>query len=162
MTITARTKDLIVQSIDGEVCVYDLVNKKCHVLNKTSALVWKLCDGHSTLEEMAAKLEQFDLPADRDIVLLALDQLEKAGLLENAAPKLALTPAASRRSLIGKLGAVAGAAALLPLIDSIAVPNAYAQASSGPGFSPPPFTTPFFTPPPFFTTPPFFGTTSAP
>jgi hypothetical protein len=135
MTVSARTKDLIVQSMDNEVCVYDLLSKKCHVLNTTSALVWKMCDGRSTIAEMAAKLEETGLPADQDIVLLALDQLQKADLLAAAEPKTVATQSASRRSLIKKLGAVAGAAALLPLIDSIAVPNAYAQASSsiGPG-----------------------------
>jgi len=118
--------------MDDELCVYDLVSKRCHVLNKTAALVWQQCDGNSTVADIAARLEQAGLPSDEDVVLLAIDQLEKEGLLEEGLPKAPGAARVSRRSVVSKLGVVGAAAALLPLVESIATPTPVCGTSKTP------------------------------
>jgi len=125
----ARTEQLIIQEVPGELLVYDLQRHKAHCLNQTSALVWKHCDGKTTVRAAARVMEkEMKVPVDDDVVWLALKQLEKFHLLKERArrPKVV-----SRRDLILKY---APATLALPLILSISSPTA-AQAASTP---PPP------------------------
>lgn len=125
----ARTAQLIVQEVTDELLVYDLDRHKAHCLNKTSALVWKHCDGQTTVRAAARILEQeMNTPVETDVVWLALKQLEKFHLLQERVPQ---PKGVSRRDLILKY---APATLAVPLILSISSPTA-AQASSAP---PPP------------------------
>jgi hypothetical protein len=54
----ARTHQLIVQEVPDEVLVYDLDRHKAHCLNRTSAIVWKHCDGKTTVAEAKRLLER--------------------------------------------------------------------------------------------------------
>ena len=72
----ARQAGLVVRELPGETLVYDLENNKAHCLNGTAALVWRRCDGQTTVAELAQTLhEELGLPADEVPVRLALEQL---------------------------------------------------------------------------------------
>jgi hypothetical protein len=123
----ARKDQLIVKELDGEVLVYDLKRDKAHCLNSTAGLVWKCCDGKSSVSEIAKSLgDETQTIVDDRIVLLALDQLEKFRLLEDVPIKPAYLEGVSRRELVRRVGF---AALALPVIVSISAPTAQAQGS---------------------------------
>jgi hypothetical protein len=127
----ARTESLIVKEVDGETLVYDLKTDKAHCLNETAARVWKNCDGHNNVSEIAEVLSRESNSSVKDeVVWLALDQLEKFNLLEDAPAKPAFLVGMTRRQMVARLGI---AAVALPAIISIVSPT---PASAASGFSP--------------------------
>jgi hypothetical protein len=47
--------------IDGELVCYDPETQTLHQLNATAALVWRMCDGASTVEEIVTRVaREFD------------------------------------------------------------------------------------------------------
>ena len=128
---TARRADLVVQEVEGETLVYDLKSHKAHCLNRTSALVWKMCDGRHTAVEVARKLEtEMGTPVSTEMIWLAIDQLEKRKLLEGRVERAPGATQISRRELARRLGIAT--ALTLPFIASINAPAAI-QAVSGCG-----------------------------
>ena len=124
----AREGRLVVQELPDEVLVYDLNRHKAHCLNRTAALVWRHCDGHTTVAEMAALLEkEVKSPADEAVVWLALDRLERAHLLREPANLPGGEARYTRREVMRRMGI--GAAVLVPIVTSI-VSKAAAQAGS--------------------------------
>src|SRR2546429_4641582 len=80
----ARIEGLVIQELPDEVLVYDRDRDKAHCLNQTAALVWKYCDGKTTVASMANQLGR-DLKTgsvDERIIWYALDQLAKDNLLD--------------------------------------------------------------------------------
>src|ERR1700686_4969121 len=79
---TARTEGLVIEEFADEVLVYDLRRHKAHCLNSTAALVWRRCDGRTTVAEVAGTLqEELSLLAGEAVVSMALDRLARAQLL---------------------------------------------------------------------------------
>ncbi|HEV2883993.1 MAG TPA: PqqD family protein [Pyrinomonadaceae bacterium] len=123
----ARSEFLIVKELLDETLVYDLKTDKAHCLNLTAARVWKSCDGHRTVSDLRARLEdESGVPVPEEVIGLALDQLKKFDLLENGTSGPARLAGLDRRRLVGRIGA---AALALPVIFSIVAPAAKAQAS---------------------------------
>src|SRR5882762_10319132 len=123
----ARTESLIVKEVDGETLVYDLKTDKAHCLNDTAARVWKNCDGHNSVSEIAEVLSrESNFRVKEDLVWIALDQLERFKLLDEAPAKPVHLFGMTRRQMVARLGLAAFA---LPAIVSIVVPTAQAQAS---------------------------------
>lgn len=123
----ARQASLIVKELPEETLVYDVETDKAHCLNETSARVWKSCDGHTSVSEIARRLgAEVNSPVDEDIVWLALDQLEKFKLLEKGPIKPIHLSGMSRRQVVARLGI---AAVALPMILSIVSPTASAAGS---------------------------------
>jgi len=121
-----READLLVEELADETVVYDRARNKAHCLNRSAALVWRHCDGRTTVAEMAAILHaELDLPADAAVVRLALDRLAGCHLLQDTSRTDEVR--ASRRDLIRKFGV---AAVALPVVMTILAPNA-ATAGSG-------------------------------
>jgi len=122
----ARQNDLLIQEVLDETLVYDQHTHQAHCLNNSAAIIWKACDGNTSVSALA-RLVGTDLDNDAAHLLVAnaLGELERNGLLMPGA--LPPTPAISRRELIARIGLTALA---LPLITSIAAPTA-AQAQSG-------------------------------
>ena len=117
----ARKKGLVFQEFESELLVYDLDRDRAHSLNQEALAIWEICDGkHSvgSLAEGAAR--KLGRSIDEDFVLVALERLSEASLLESS------TGLPNRRKAIGKMGA---AALALPVVASITVPAA-AQVSS--------------------------------
>jgi hypothetical protein len=121
-----READLIVRDLAGETLVYDRERHKAHCLNHAAALVWRHCDGHTSVAQLAALvLQECNGPADEGVVWLALHQLQKARLLQGPMQSPADAPGFSRRDLVRKLGV----AAAVPIVMSILAPTAMAAAS---------------------------------
>ena len=124
----ARTNGLVVREIADEVVVYDLERHTAVCLNRTAALVWKRCDGRTSVEELRRALaEELPSTAADELLGLALEQLSRERLLEECVARPSPPAGMSRRELARRLGLAA--AASLPLITSILAPTA-AQAAS--------------------------------
>ena len=62
-------EDLISQDLVSEVMLYDSRNGSAHVLNSTAAVIFTLCDGKHSVEEMAEEVRnRFELKPDSDIL----------------------------------------------------------------------------------------------
>lgn len=69
--------------MEEEVLVYDPELDRAHCLNATASFIWRQADGTRDVGELARLLsETFGRPATDEIVLLALDRLQRAHLLE--------------------------------------------------------------------------------
>jgi hypothetical protein len=132
----ARKDGLVIKELPDETLVYDLERDEAHCLNQTAALVWKRCDGKTTVAKMAGLLqERLDTPVSADVVWLAIKQLQRFRLVESYHDVPVLTPSVSRRNLVLKY---APAALVLPLIMSISAPAAAAAATPTPAPTPDP------------------------
>jgi hypothetical protein len=129
----ARNEGLLTRELPDGMMVYDKSRQQAHSLNQTAALVWRHCDGKTSVPELAALLHQeLRMPADEELVWLALDRLEKAHLLREEFARPQDATRATRRAVIRKLGLAGGLAALLPLVDSLVAPKpADAESASG-------------------------------
>jgi hypothetical protein len=124
----ARSEGLVIQDLPDEVLVYDLERDKAHCLNQTAAIVWKHCDGKTSVSALAQILaKESGLPVDDEVVWLALEQLNKARLLPEALPISGEKRRISRRDVMKKVGLVTVVA--LPLVTSILAPTV---AQAGP------------------------------
>jgi hypothetical protein len=122
----ARTERLLIEPLPDEVLVYDLDRKKAHCLNGTAALIWNHCDGKTSVDEIAIILgEKSASPADKDVVWLGLDRLQKARLIDEPVVMPAGKERLSRRELVKKIGL----AVSIPLVTSIMAPVASAALS---------------------------------
>jgi hypothetical protein len=117
----SRKANIVVQDLDSEVLIYDLKINKAYCLNQTSALVFQLCNGKNSLpeicEQMSFRLKTF---VSEDIVQLALEELKKENLLENADELPNHFAGLARRDIIKKIGLASMVA--LPIVSSIVAP----------------------------------------
>jgi hypothetical protein len=129
----ARTADVVVQTLDKEVLIYDLNTNKAYHLNETSAAVYQACDGKTSVSEISGLLgKQLKSPVTEDIVWLALDELKKENLIEKASDIPNRFEGLSRREVIRKVGLASMIA--LPVISSLIAPtaaNAQSRAPNG-------------------------------
>ncbi len=146
MYLQARREALIIKDLGDDLVVYDERADCAHELNGAAAAVWRRCDGRTDLDEIASQLPaELGLPADEEIVTLAITELSRAGLLETSGS----VQHVSRRQVIGRLSLTAAAALMLPLVSTIVAPTpAMAQSGS------PPTSAPTFSPPASPTTSP--------
>lgn len=117
----ARKDGLVVQEMPEEVLVYDLKTNKAHCLNRTAAFVWKNCTGENSVEEIVSELTNHTgKSVDKDLIWLAIDQLNEKNLLEKNLPvKFA---GQSRRAVLKKIGFASVVA--LPVVASLVAPTA--------------------------------------
>lgn len=124
----ARRDGLVVQELSDEVLVYDRESHKAHCLNRTAALVWRHCDGKTSIAQMARALEmEISAPVDEDVIWLGIEKLSKSNLLHETARLSRNKSGLSRREVMRRIG-LAGAVAL-PVVTSIVAPAA-AQAAN--------------------------------
>jgi Coenzyme PQQ synthesis protein D (PqqD) len=142
----ARSENLIVEELDGEVLVYDIDRDRAHCLNSTAALVWKLCNGRRTPSDIARELQRATQKPDTknsrralkaspaegtaELVWLALDQLSRDHLLDKETFTTSRVPLISRREAIRRVGI--GAAIAIPVVASITAPTAVQAGSCKP------------------------------
>jgi hypothetical protein len=115
-----KTGNIIVQSLENELLIYDLITNKVYCLNETSALVYQACDGKTDFIDFKNKHHFPD-----EIIFLALDSLKKENLL--AEGFVSPLKGMKRREIIKKI-ALASVIAL-PVIATTPAPTA-AQANS--------------------------------
>ena len=121
----AKKDFVVVEESPNEALVYDSSNNKLHVLTPAATAVWKSCDGKTSVSEIAGKLKaELNDDLGEDVTWLALEELEKCGLLENSVniPQESV----SRRALIKTV------AVSLPLITTLIAPSP-ARAQTGAG-----------------------------
>jgi len=133
--VALRRDDLLVESVNDELLVFNPRRSEATALNRSAALVFELCDGSNTIASIRAALDAAGLaPSSDDAVWLALSDLAEADLVE-----LQLSPPTfkGRRELIKMFGLGAGALAALPVVETIKAPAAGVQGSV-PGATPAP------------------------
>src|SRR5215213_3048121 len=124
MNPQARHERLLTEEVADELVVYDLTTNKAHLLNRTAALVWQHCAGHTTVQQIATHLhQQVGLPEDDGLVWLALDRVQRAGLLQQPLTGATQPPTISRRTLIQRLGLAGKVAVLLPVVQTTNAPT---------------------------------------
>jgi hypothetical protein len=58
----AQSKDVIWRRIEDDIVIIKDGGLSTHVLNKTAAFIWEMCDGRSGIDEIAAKIcERFEV-----------------------------------------------------------------------------------------------------
>lgn len=149
MTPKARSTDLIVKNLDGDMVVYNERTGEAHELNATAGLIWRNCDGVNSVADLARIVGTgSSLPADEAIVQDGLGRLARAGLLEPTSTPIEVV---SRRQIMSRFGLAGAAALVLPMMTTVLAPtSAMAQAGPpprGPSPTPPPTSPP--TPPPY-------------
>jgi len=118
MEYPKKVDNLYLERLDGELCVYDWERKMVHALNPTAASVLEMCDGQTSVAQMAARLEEeLNVPQAENVVWLSLAELEQADLL---AEKVGDSKTLSRREMLKAMGV---AVALLPVVTSIVAPT---------------------------------------
>jgi Coenzyme PQQ synthesis protein D (PqqD) len=121
-----REEELVVRELAGETLVYDQKRNKAHCLNGTAALVWRNCDGQTSVAKIASLMEQeLKIPADERLVWFALDRLGRAGLMQRLEPANNVARY-SRRDAARKLGI---ALLAVPLVMTVIAPTAAMAAS---------------------------------
>jgi hypothetical protein len=123
----ARDEGLLVEQVADETVIYDERTKAAHCLSPLAAVVFEHCDGHTSVNELAAlATERIGEPVDEAGVVEALAQLEERELLDVVPDE-----GFSRRQMIQKsAAATAGVAFSAPLITSIIAPSAAAANSA--------------------------------
>jgi hypothetical protein len=122
----ARTQNLELQELSGELLIYDMERHKAHCLNLSIATIWRACDGTRDVAALALVLqEKLQTPINEEVVWAALAQLSKTSLLQTAIDKPSTQQKVSRRDMARRIGGVA----LLPAIASLLAPRA-AQAGT--------------------------------
>jgi len=125
----ARTDDLVIEELDGEVLVYDAKSQQAHCLTSAAAKVWRACDGTKDVPALAESLA-----LSVDDVTQALEMLDGVELLENHGLQITTNGDSNgngltRRELGRKSAMVGAAAAAAPMLYSVAVPAPAAAAT---------------------------------
>jgi hypothetical protein len=134
-----RESELVVEELPDELIIYDTVQHRAHCLNRSAALVFRHCDGRTTVGEMVELLAREGLAEGREAVDATLAQLSEAGLLREAEPRGAATGAAlrSRRRFLQRAAIAAGASIAYPIVKSIVAPTvAHATSHCKPATAP--------------------------
>lgn len=120
--------NLLEQELEKELLLYDLKRDKVFCLNETSMIVWNLCDGEKTVEDIRRQVSlQLKTDISDEMIWLALDLLKNEKLLSNHQEITINFSGLSRRAVIKKVGLSTMAA--LPLVLTILSPNAAAAQS---------------------------------
>jgi hypothetical protein len=121
-------KDIVMQELLDEVLIYNLKTDKAYCLNKTSALIWRECDGTKSSAKIAQAVSQkLHISIREDFVRLALDNFAKENLLDNSKEKLPVLKPIERRALLRSVGLASFVA--LPVVFSLVAPQAAAAQS---------------------------------
>ena len=126
----ARNENLVTQNLNDEALVYDTIVNKAFCLNKTSSIVWQLCDGERSIPEISRELgKTLKSSANEDLVWFALNQLKKQNLLAGAENLPDRFEGLNRREIIKRVGLASALA--LPVISSMVSPTSAHAASGG-------------------------------
>jgi hypothetical protein len=120
MAYPKQSADLYAEELDQELCLYDWKRQRLHTLNPTATLIWRQCDGQTSLAAMAARLEaELNTPHADKLVWLTLDRLAKAHLLETT-----VAPPDKQRYTRREILKLTGISlALLPVVTSLMLPH---------------------------------------
>jgi len=118
-----RVNNIVVQTIEDELLIYDFTRNKGFCLNKPSALIWQSCDGRTSVNGIALLLQKaFKIPVCEELVWLALDMFKSENLLFNAREIEIYFNDFTRREMIRRIGSASLIA--LPLMSGLILPGA--------------------------------------
>jgi hypothetical protein len=123
-----KTDGLLLQHVGSEILLYHEQAHQVFCLNAAASQVWQLLDSGGNIRQIAeAATLALRSPVDAEMVLFALDQFRRDGLIrETDRPLPPAIP--SRRDLLQRLGA--GAVMMVPVVAMVMAPSA-AQAYNG-------------------------------
>ncbi len=85
ITKPVRKEGIFIQDIGRETLLYSDKEKLIHVLNPTAKLIWELCDGIHTVEDMERAIrESFSLSREHDVmgdIQRTLDVFARKGMV---------------------------------------------------------------------------------
>lgn len=121
-----RADGLLERPMGDELVIYDTEHHRAHALEPLAREIWRACDGRTSIEEMIGRAAMGGDPdADpEDVVVRCLRLLDDAGLFETPL-RLPDPSRVTRRRLLR-------AAAVAPLVASVAVPEPVAAQSNRP------------------------------
>jgi Coenzyme PQQ synthesis protein D (PqqD) len=138
--VARRVEGVQIERTADEILALKEGSLEAHAINQSAAVVYDLCDGNTSKSEIAAEIHRrTGLPADEEIVDLALSELVETGLVMLDDPES--RSLGTRRALIRRWALSSTLALMLPVVETVVVPPADAQ-----GFMPPVRTTPSPTP----------------
>ena len=118
----ARRSGFLLRPVVDQLVVFDKARQRLHVLSRTAAVVWRLCDGERTVAELIEPVgRELGVPADESLITLALQQLDEAQLLEVHLARAPGEDSVSRREMLHRTAAALAAGVLLPTITSCGV-----------------------------------------
>ena len=98
-----RVEGVQIERAADEILALKEGSLEAHALNQSAAVVYELCDGSTSKSEMAAEIHRrTGLPADEEIVDLALSELVETGLVMLDDPEF--RSAVTRRALVRRNG----------------------------------------------------------
>ena len=121
--VARRVEGVQIERTADEILAVKEGSLEAHAINQSAAAVYDLCDGNTSKSDMAAEIyRRTGLPADDEIVDLALSELVETGLvlLDDPEPRSAV----SRRALIRRLALSSTLALMLPVVETVVVPPA--------------------------------------
>ena len=129
--------DLLAHPLDNQFLVYDQALDRIHLLDVTTARVYRLLNSRETtrseiLDDLAAFADSRSAEA---LFALSFDELRKAGLLDQPRREQLLADV-TRRNLLKRLAAAGATALLIPAITTLTATNLSAQGSCIPIGSP--------------------------
>lgn len=129
---SARHSQLVVETLQDEILIYDVERAQASCLNPTAALVWKYADGKTSVADIAKKMSAvLKTSVDVRVVWYALEQLDKKHLLGSKVQAPMPYRQMSRRDFFTKAGIV-GVAVAIPVIISLAAPTPAMAATCAP------------------------------
>ena len=127
--VARQAKDVQIERAADEILILKEGSLEAHALNQSAAVAYDLCDGNTSKSEMAAEIHRrTGLPADEEIVDLALSELAETGLVTLDDPES--RSAVSRRALVRRLALSSTLALMLPVVETVVVPPAEAQQNT--------------------------------
>jgi hypothetical protein len=79
----ARKDPIISETVAGEYVLYDGLQKRTHRLNPTLSWIWDMCNGSTSVEDIAAAFErEFAVDNGMNAILSGLKQLDNYELLQ--------------------------------------------------------------------------------
>jgi hypothetical protein len=107
----AKTDGLVAIEADGVFVIQDSRGQELARLDRVTALVWRLADGTTAVDQIARTLtSNFDVAADSELVWSALDRLADLSLLTARLTPPVTDMPSSRRTII-RMAVLGGAAA---------------------------------------------------
>jgi hypothetical protein len=129
--VARRVEGVQIERRADEILALKEGSLEAHAINLSATAVYDLCDGHTSKSGMAAEIHRrTGLPADDEIVNLALSELVETGLI--VLDNLEFRSSVSRRALIRRLSLSSTLALMLPVVETVVVPTEADAASHTP------------------------------
>jgi hypothetical protein len=120
----ARSENLLVEEVAGELLIYDVNNNRAHCLSESAAAIWRHCNGSRSITMLAKHLFPSLAPSDAEqLVGVGVERLRRRRLVESSvtAPSVDL----SKRQMLKKVAILAAAAGIVaPLVSTVVAPTA--------------------------------------